>query len=87
MVLKWRAAAYMLGSDTFVMTYFTPDCDRSILTYTYQYVFVLYGYHFVVRQQIASLSSHISELLQFSSWSVCIVKYASVLACMGPYMF
>jgi len=26
--------------------YFTPDSDRSILSHTYQYVLVLYGYHF-----------------------------------------
>jgi len=69
------------------MSYFVPDSDRSILSHTYQYVSVLYSYHFLVRHQRVSQCSHISELLRFGSCSVSIFKYASVLTRMGPYMF
>jgi len=68
------------------MTYFAPDSDRSILSHTYQYVLVLYGYHFLVRQPRVSLSLRISELSRFSSCSVSIFTDASVLTHMGPYM-
>jgi hypothetical protein len=69
------------------MTSFAPDSDRSILSHTLQYVLVLHGYHFVVRQQRESRSPRISALSRFSACSVSIFKYASALTHMRPYMF
>jgi hypothetical protein len=68
------------------MTHFAPDSDHSILSHTYHNVLVLYGYHFLVWQQRGSLSPCISEHPRWSSCSVSILKYVSVLTRMGPYM-
>lgn len=48
---------------------------------------VLYAYHFLVRQQRVSLFRRISELTRFSSGSVWVFKYGSVLIRMGPDIF
>jgi len=86
MVNKWWAAARVLGSNTFEITATTR---RQWQFNTQPYGSVCVG---IVPLSFTSvtpkiISLRILEHSQFSSCSVSIFQYASVLSCMGPYTF